>query len=50
MSATATTMAGGPAAPKKSGRFYKSLFFQVLVALILGIALGAFEPAFAIQL
>jgi aerobic C4-dicarboxylate transport protein len=29
---------------------YKSLFFQVLVALILGIALGAFEPAFAIQL
>jgi aerobic C4-dicarboxylate transport protein len=43
-------MAGGPAAPKKSGRFYKSLFFQVLVALILGIALGAFEPAFAIQL
>jgi aerobic C4-dicarboxylate transport protein len=50
MSATATTMAGGPAAPKKSGRLYKSLFFQVLVALILGIALGAFEPAFAIQL
>jgi aerobic C4-dicarboxylate transport protein len=43
-------MAGGPAAPKKSGRFYKSLFFQVLMALVVGIVLGAFEPAFAIQL
>ena len=50
MSATASTATGGSSAPKKPGRFYKSLFFQVLVALLVGIALGALEPAFAIQL
>ena len=50
MSATASTATGGSSAPKTAGRFYKSLFFQVLVALLLGIALGAFEPAFAVQL
>jgi aerobic C4-dicarboxylate transport protein len=35
---------------KKAGRWYKSLFLQVLVALILGIVLGMATPAFSIQL
>jgi aerobic C4-dicarboxylate transport protein len=35
---------------KKSGPLYRSLFVQVLVALILGIVLGMVMPAFAIQL
>jgi aerobic C4-dicarboxylate transport protein len=36
--------------PKKSGPIYKSLFAQVLVALIVGIVLGVLVPSFAIQL
>jgi len=39
---TATTSASTP--------FYSSLFFQVLLALVLGIALGIVAPNFAIQL
>ena len=49
MAASALTMAALPVPPKK-GRLYKSLFFQVLVALVLGVALGALTPSFAVQL
>jgi aerobic C4-dicarboxylate transport protein len=46
-----TSQAAQPAqTPRKSGPIYKSLFAQVLVALVLGIVLGALEPSFAIQL
>ena len=31
-------------------KFFKSLYFQVLVAIAIGIALGHFYPAFALQL
>ncbi len=36
--------------PKASAPLYKSLFFQVVVALIVGIVLGMAKPGFAIQL
>jgi aerobic C4-dicarboxylate transport protein len=36
--------------PRKSGRLYKSLFVQVLVALVAGIVIGVMEPTFAVQL
>src|ERR1700734_3851275 len=39
-----------PAALKKSSPWYKSLFVQVVVALILGIVLGMATPAFAVGL
>jgi aerobic C4-dicarboxylate transport protein len=35
---------------KKSAPLYKSLFVQVLVALLLGIVLGMASPDFAVQL
>ncbi len=31
-------------------RFFKSLFGQVVVALVVGIALGLFSPDFAVKL
>ncbi|MEP7236776.1 MAG: cation:dicarboxylase symporter family transporter, partial [Ferruginibacter sp.] len=31
-------------------KLFKSLYFQVLVAIAIGIALGHFYPAFAVQL
>ena len=39
-----------PAARKKSGPVYASLFVQVLVALVLGIVVGMLWPGFAVQL
>ena len=45
---TAETAPGSP--EKKSSPLYKSLFVQVLVALILGIVLGMYAPDFSIQL
>ena len=30
--------------------FYRQLYFQVVVAIVLGVLLGHFEPAFAAQL
>ena len=35
---------------KKSSPLYKSLFVQVLVALLVGIVLGMYAPAFSVQL
>ncbi|WP_435168189.1 dicarboxylate/amino acid:cation symporter [Falsirhodobacter sp. 1013] len=40
--------AGDP--PKKAGPFYTHLYFQVIVAIILGILLGHFYPQFAASL
>ena len=40
--------AGDP--PKKAGPFYTHLYFQVLVAILLGILLGHFYPQFAASL
>src|SRR5471032_2864999 len=37
-------------APKVSTPLYRSLFVQVLAALVLGIVLGALTPNFAVQL
>jgi aerobic C4-dicarboxylate transport protein len=48
VSITSTAAPGSKA--QKSGRIYTSLFVQVLVALLLGIALGVLVPAFAVQL
>jgi aerobic C4-dicarboxylate transport protein len=38
------------AVPKKSSAWYKSLFIQVVVALVMGIVLGMMTPGFAIGL
>jgi aerobic C4-dicarboxylate transport protein len=45
-----TTDAVPLAAPKQSSPWYKSLFVQVVIALILGIVLGMATPDFAIGL
>ena len=47
---TATTMPAPAPALKTSSPLYKSLFVQVLVALILGTILGVATPAFAVSL
>src|SRR5580658_1604445 len=47
---TATTMPAPAPALKTSSPLYKSLFVQVLVALILGTILGVETPAFAVSL
>jgi aerobic C4-dicarboxylate transport protein len=39
-----------PTPRRRTGGLFRSLFVQVLIALIAGIALGVLEPAFAIQL
>ncbi|MDF2187164.1 dicarboxylate/amino acid:cation symporter [Paraflavitalea sp. CAU 1676] len=36
--------------PKRSKKFYRSLYFQVIVAIVTGILLGHFYPSFAVQL
>jgi len=36
--------------PQRSKKFYQSLYFQVIVAIVAGILLGHFYPAFAVQL
>lgn len=36
--------------PKRSKKFYQSLYFQVIVAIVTGILLGHFYPSFAVQL
>ena len=38
------------AAPRKPSAWYKSLFIQVVIALLLGIVLGMYTPGFAIGL
>ncbi|WP_242108736.1 dicarboxylate/amino acid:cation symporter [Luteimonas aquatica] len=38
------------AAPPAPVPFYRHLYFQVIVAIVLGAVLGHFEPAFAVQL
>src|ERR1700677_4647143 len=43
-------MNADPTPMKKSSPLYKSLFVQVVVALILGIVLGMATPAFAVGL
>ena len=45
-----TTETISSAMPKASSPIYTSLFFQVVVALVLGIILGVATPNFAIQL
>jgi aerobic C4-dicarboxylate transport protein len=49
MSAISPTAAAAVPTPKKSGRLYKSLFVQVLVALAIGIVLGMANPTLAVQ-
>lgn len=36
--------------PKRRKKFYQSLYFQVIVAIVAGILLGHFYPSFAVQL
>ncbi len=36
--------------PKRSKKFYKSLYFQVIIAIVTGILLGHYYPSFAVQL
>jgi aerobic C4-dicarboxylate transport protein len=43
-------MTAEPTPSKQSSRWYKSLFLQVIFALVLGIALGMATPGFAIGL
>ena len=51
MSSLATAGQAAPGAARaKSGRAYKSLFVQVLVALLLGIVFGVAVPTWAVQL
>lgn len=45
-----STAALAPSVPVEAKPVYKSLFFQVVVALVLGIALGMAVPDFAISL
>jgi aerobic C4-dicarboxylate transport protein len=45
-----TAEAISTAVEKKSSPLYKSLFVQVLVALVLGIVLGMYAPYFSVQL
>jgi aerobic C4-dicarboxylate transport protein len=45
-----TVAAISPSTPKASGPLYKSLFAQVVAALVLGIILGMAVPKFAIDL
>ncbi|OQW60895.1 MAG: C4-dicarboxylate ABC transporter [Proteobacteria bacterium SG_bin9] len=45
-----TTAIAAPKASAPSGPIYKSLFFQVLVALVLGILIGMIWPEFAVGL
>src|ERR1041384_4349255 len=36
--------------PQGKKKFYKTLYFQVIVAIVVGILLGHFYPTFAVQL
>lgn len=36
--------------PQRSKKFYQTLYFQVIVAIVTGILLGHFYPSFAVQL
>jgi aerobic C4-dicarboxylate transport protein len=45
-----TAVKGGASAPAKHGPIYKSLYFQVICAIVIGILLGHFEPKFAEQM
>jgi aerobic C4-dicarboxylate transport protein len=47
---TVVNSAGSASAPARRSGLYKSLFAQVLVALLLGVVLGVEAPGFAIEL
>ncbi|MDA9431171.1 dicarboxylate/amino acid:cation symporter [Bradyrhizobium sp. CCBAU 51627] len=44
---TTTTMAGAPAAPAAAKPWYKILYVQVLIAIVLGAIVGSFWPSVA---
>ena len=39
-----------PAAPVAPTPFYRSLYFQVIIAIVLGVLLGYFEPKYGAAL
>ena len=41
---------GGAGEQPMSGKFYKSLYFQVVVALVLGVLVGHFKPSLGVDL